>query len=102
MDPFTTDSPDLLASTGLNDPNSPWNLNGLLQTGINFGNQELQAALASQTPLTAPTSGNGAPASQTPVVGNAFSNVAPGKATSWTTVVVWVAVVALVGWVLLE
>jgi len=52
-DSSTIDTPDLVASTGINDSSSPWNslLGGLLQTGVNIGNSELQNALGLQTPV---------------------------------------------------
>jgi hypothetical protein len=101
--PDTTDtgSTDLLASTGLNDPNSPWNINGLLQTGINIGNQELDRALQLQTPLN--VSANGTPASQGGPA-PAAPATAPAKlfGAKWVTYVAWAAAIALVAWVLLE
>src|SRR5579862_592682 len=97
----TTAAPDLLASTGLNDPTSPWNINGLLQTGINFGTSELQAALQQQTPLS--VSANGTPASQGgPAPGAPSAAKALMPASKWGTYILWIAALALVGWVFLE
>src|ERR1051326_1994326 len=63
-----TSTPDLVASTGINDPSSPWG--GLLQTalttGVSLGTDALTNALSLQTPVTAPSSSapgqSGAPA----------------------------------------
>ena len=94
MPPDTTDTPDLLASTGINDPNSIWGLDGLLQTGVNIGNEALQQALRNQTPLTAASYGNGVPASAP-----AAQAPAPSVAGKWALWVMWGAVIALVLWV---
>lgn len=89
--PETTDSPDLLAATGLNDPGSPWNLNGLLQTGVNIGSQALQQALSDQTPLSASaTNGNGVPAAAPPAAASA-----PAK-TNWLPLAIVAAIAAVV------
>lgn len=96
-----TAAPDLLASTGLNDPNSPWNLNGLLQTGLtaglSAGQDALDAAIGAQTPLTAPTSGNGTPANP-PAVGSAFSTVK----SKWPIYLGVGAALALLAWILFK
>lgn len=99
----TGTTPDLLASTGLNDPNSPWNLNGLLQTGLqyglNAGQDALDAAIGAQTPLTATaTAGNGTPANP-PTVGNAI--IGPGK-SKWPIYLGVGAALALLAWILFK
>ena len=72
-DSTTTDTPDLVASTGVNDANSPWNglLVTALQSGLQAGTTALTSALQSQTPVNSATGGNGAPlnpsAPQTPI-----------------------------------
>ena len=48
-------SPDLVASTGVNDPWSVWG-SGLLQTAESLAPTALQAALGGQTPVAAPSS----------------------------------------------
>ena len=101
----TGTTPDLLASTGLNDPNSPWNLNGLLQTalqtGVNAGQDALQRALGQQTPLSASaTNGPGAPANP-PGPASPFDAPLAKISSKWPVYVLWVAALALVAWVLL-
>lgn len=65
----TSDTPDLIASTGINDPNSIW-ATGLLQTavqgGLGIAQTAVSSALQHQTPVP---QNNGTPA--TPVVGSA-------------------------------
>lgn len=97
----TGTSPDLLASTGLNDPNSPWNLNGLLQTGLqyglNAGQDALDAAIGAQTPLSAPTAGNGTP-NNAPAPAAAS---APAK-SKWPLYLGIGAALALLAWIIFE
>lgn len=86
-------APDLIASTGINDPNSPWN--GLLQTAVTdatqIGSSALQKALNAQTPLTGPTNGNGVPLSG---VGTPAAPLASHKYLPWILGGVVVAVIA--------
>lgn len=90
-------APDLIASTGTNDPNSPWN--GLLQTALTdatqIGSSALQKALNAQTPLTNPTNGNGVPVSG---VGTpAGPSSASHKYLPW---ILGGAIVAVIAWLL--
>jgi len=73
MPDSTTDAPpDLIASTGVNDPNSPWNdlLQGAFKSGIQIGTGAVDKALGIQTPLA---TSNGAPTA---------AAAAPGLASS--------------------
>lgn len=78
-------SPDLLASTGVNDPGTPWGV-GLLQTALQGGITLGQAALQDQTPVK---QNNGTPA--TPVVVGTATPAAPtsdsGKYVLWGLII---------------
>lgn len=97
---MTDDSPDLVASTGVNDQSSPWTglLQSALQTGISVGGNALQSVLAQQTPeaqtpgtptrtATAAAPGGSAPA-------------AAGNSKTWLWLMAG-AVVALIAWLVL-
>lgn len=93
MPDSTTQTPDLVASTGINDPNSIYN-SGLLQSAISLGENALTSALNLQTPTGTAAAAPAGPVVQPP--GQAPLAAAPAPAhhqTMW--IIAGIALVAV-------